>query len=65
MDNLKTKFEQRIIELRNAETELFAELNAVQGAIREYEQFILPAIGEPEAIESVSGPADTTGTEPV
>ena len=44
--SIKTKLEERLIELRQAEQETEAQLWAIRGAIQEVETIVLPLIEE-------------------
>ena len=50
--SIKTKLEERLIELRNAETEILAQLWAIRGAIQEVETIVLPLIEEADGNEA-------------
>jgi len=56
--SIKTKLEQRLVELRQAEQETEAQLWAIRGAIQEVETIILPLIEEADGTEDTDAETD-------
>ena len=50
--SIKTKLEERLLELRQAEQETEAQLWAIRGAIQEVETIVLPLIEEADGNEA-------------